>query len=60
MLSFSDDFNRLTIPPLIWVGFQGLAETDSILLNIANIEHNPQDVDRKNIEQINYDWRIIL
>lgn len=51
-----DTYNRLTVPPLIWMGFQGLSTGKSILLNIANIIHNPDEVDRKNINEINYDW----
>jgi dTDP-4-dehydrorhamnose 3,5-epimerase len=56
VLSFSDDFNRLTIPPLIWVGFQGLAQESSLVLNIANIEHSPLEVDQKPLEEIKFNW----
>ena len=51
-----DNYCRLTVPPMIWMGFQGLSDGESILLNIANIEHNPNEVDRKNIEQIEFNW----
>jgi len=27
-----------------------------MLLNIANIEHNPHEADKKNIEQIEFNW----
>ena len=50
-----ENFCRLTIPPMIWMGFQGI-ESESILLNIANIEHDPDEVDKKNLEQINFNW----
>ena len=50
------NYCRLTIPPMIWMGFQGLSDSCSILLNIANIEHNPYEVDKKNLEQIKFDW----
>lgn len=52
----SDNYYRLTIPPMIWLGFQGLCDTGSTLLNVANIEHNPNEIDRKNIEEIQYNW----
>jgi len=52
----ADDYYRLTVPPMIWVGFQGLSDGGSMLLNIANIEHNPDEVDRKNLEQIEFNW----
>jgi dTDP-4-dehydrorhamnose 3,5-epimerase len=51
-----DNYCRLTIPPKIWVGFKGLASTGSIILNIANICHDPLEVDRKDIEEINFNW----
>ena len=53
-----DSFYRLTVPPMIWVGFQGLSNSESLLLNIANIEHDPSEIDRLEIEKINYDWSI--
>ena len=40
------------------MGFQGLSNGSSMLLNIANIEHDPREVDRLEIEKINYDWSI--
>ncbi len=51
-----DNYCRLTVPPMIWMGFQGLSGSGSILLNIANIEHNPHEVDKKNLEQIEFNW----
>jgi dTDP-4-dehydrorhamnose 3,5-epimerase len=52
----TDNYCRLTVPPMIWVGFQGLLDGGSMLLNIANIEHSPHEVDKKNIEQIEFNW----
>ncbi len=51
-----ENYFRLTVPPMVWFGFQGLAHGDSMLLNMANIEHLPDEVDRKAIDQISYDW----
>jgi len=53
-----NNYSRLTVPPMIWVGFQGLSDGGSMLLNIADIEHDPNEVDRKEIDKINYDWSI--
>ena len=36
---------------MVWLGFQGLSSGRSILLNIANIVHDPLEVDKKTIEQ---------
>jgi dTDP-4-dehydrorhamnose 3,5-epimerase len=51
-----DNYCRLTVPPMIWMGLQGLSDAGSMLLNIANIEHNPYEVDKRNIEQIEFNW----
>lgn len=52
----NSEYCRLTVPPLIWVGFQGLLYGNSMLLNIANIEHDPNEVDREEIDKIKYNW----
>lgn len=54
------NYARLTVPPMVWLGFQGLANNGSTILNIANIEHDPNEVDRLEIDKINYDWSIEL
>ena len=51
-----DNYCRLTIPPMVWMGFQGLSLDNSMLLNIADIKHDPQEVDKKNIEEIEFNW----
>jgi hypothetical protein len=38
------------------MGFQGVSEEDAMLLNIANITHNPSEVDRKDINDIEFNW----
>ena len=53
-----ENYCRLTIPPMVWLGFQGLSDDGSMLLNIANIEHNPGEIDRLEVDKINYDWSI--
>jgi len=51
-----DNYCRLTVPPMVWVGFQGLSESGSMLLNIANMMHNSEEVERKDIEEIEFNW----
>lgn len=43
-----DNYQRLTVPPGNWVAFQGLGDGLNMLLNIANLEHDP-------LEAINVD-----
>ena len=51
-----ENYYRLTVPSMLWVGFQGVDEGASIVLNIANILHNPHEVERKELFEIKYDW----
>ena len=50
-----ENYARLTVPPHVWLAFQGIGE-QNLLLNIANLEHNPNEVERKNLEEIVYNW----
>ena len=50
------NYQRLTIPPMIWVGFQGVSKSVSMLLNIANLVHDSTEIDRKDINDIQFDW----
>tara|TARA_B100000989_G_C19525122_1_gene466367 strand:- start:74 stop:490 length:417 start_codon:yes stop_codon:yes gene_type:complete len=51
-----DNFARLTIPPGIWFGFQGLHGPLSIVLNLANIVHNEGEVITEELGFIDYKW----
>ena len=51
-----DRYARLTVPPGIWFGFQGLHTPQSLLLNIANIPHEPNEVEHLALTDINFDW----
>lgn len=51
-----DRYVRVTVPPGIWFGFQGLAEPQSLVLNIASIPHDPNEVERLALSDIQYDW----
>ena len=52
-------YARLTIPPGIWFGFQGVSKKIALLLNIADIEHSPDEVERKELDEVKYDWEVI-
>lgn len=36
-------YQRITVPPGVWVAFQGLAEPESMLMNLASIPHDPTE-----------------
>ena len=50
-----NNYNRLTVKPNAWIAFRGIAE-NNILLNLASIEHNPNETENRKLELINYDW----
>jgi len=56
VLSLNGGYARLTVPPMIWVGFQGLDIHPSIVLNIASIEHSSEEIDQKELDEIKFNW----
>lgn len=52
-----DRYVRLSVPPGIWFGFQGLAALESLLLNVADIVHDPAEVERKALDGFAYAWK---
>ena len=51
-----NNYSRLMVPPGIWFGFQGVSKRESLLLNISDIPHDPEEVQRKLISEIDYNW----
>ena len=51
-----DRYARITVPPGIWFGFQGLGGPQSLVLNIASIPHDPNEVERLALSDINFVW----
>ncbi len=53
----TENYSRLTIPPGVWVAFRGMAEGLNLLLNIANLEHSPEEIIRLELGDIQYSWK---
>ena len=51
-----DRYIRLTVPPGLWFGFRGLAAPYSLLMNIADIPHDPAEIERKELGEFKFDW----
>lgn len=51
-----DRYSRISVPPGIWFGFQGRSAPQSLVLNIASIPHDPYEVERVALSDINYFW----
>jgi dTDP-4-dehydrorhamnose 3,5-epimerase len=50
------NYSRITVPPGIWFGFQGIHAEPSLLLNLASIPHDPNESDRLDISEIKFNW----
>jgi dTDP-4-dehydrorhamnose 3,5-epimerase len=53
-----EPYSRLTVPPGIWFGFKGLSDGLNLICNVADIAHEPNEIKRKNIYEIEMDWSI--
>lgn len=52
------NYSRITVPPGVWFGFQGIDSPKSMVVNVSNILHNPNESDRMEINSIEYNWEI--
>jgi len=51
-----ENYMRLTVSPQLWVGFQGLGRELNLLLDVADLAHDPSEVDRCAAAAIPFDW----
>ncbi|MDC8772739.1 dTDP-4-dehydrorhamnose 3,5-epimerase [Roseateles albus] len=49
-------YNRLTIRPGLWVAFGGLGSTESLLVNIASIPHDPTEATNVPLDSFSWSW----
>lgn len=52
----NSNYNRLTIPPGVWLGFKGLSKIESLILNVASLPHSESEVLRLPTSHFNVDW----
>ena len=48
-----DNYQRLTVPPGVWMAFKGLTGELNMLLNIASIPHDPQEAENLPLQNNN-------
>ena len=57
----TDDPIRVTIPRMVYHGFKGIADCESIVINTPTLPYNHKKPDEERIDaydnDINYDWR---
>jgi dTDP-4-dehydrorhamnose 3,5-epimerase len=51
-----ENHHRLTIAPGLWVAFQGIGQGENLLLNIADLEHDPKEALNKELDEIPFSW----
>ena len=50
------NYSRLTVPPGLWMAFQGISPGENIILNIIDHPHDPAESERRPIEHFYFDW----
>lgn len=50
---------RLTVPPNVWFCFKGNGDQESLVLNISDIEHDPNEAISRDLNDIQFDWSVI-
>ena len=50
------NYQRLSVPPMVWMAFQGQDEELNMVLNIASIPHEPEECDSTDITTFSYSW----
>jgi dTDP-4-dehydrorhamnose 3,5-epimerase len=55
-----DNYQLVTVPPLVWNGFKGIGTEMAIVANCASIPHDPTEIDRMDPfdTRIPYDWSL--
>ena len=54
-----DAYQRLTVPPGVWLAFKGKSDGMNLVLNVADMEHAPDEVEKQGLEQIEYNWDVV-
>ena len=52
------NYQRLTIPPMVWMAFRGMRKGLNMLMNVASIPHDPEESDSLDLKKnhIPYIW----
>ena len=60
ILGPDDQYALITIPPLIWFGFQNIGSTDALLANCATIAHETNEAEQRGLDDapLEFDWSL--
>lgn len=53
-----DNYQRITVPPCLWLAFMGKSNGTNLILNIADMEHHPDEIEKLDpfASRIPYNW----
>ena len=52
----SSNYKRLSVPPRLWVAFRGNGSNTNLILNVASIEHDSEEIEKLDLREITYNW----
>ena len=55
----TSNYKRLTIPPKLWVAFKGEDVDTNLILNIANIVHDENEIKKLDLKEIPYNFKSV-
>lgn len=59
ILSPTDNYQRLTVAPGLWMAFAGASDSQtSILMDLIPELHSPEEADKKELEEIKYNFNV--
>ena len=50
------NYQRLTVPPGLWLAFKGKSNDINLILNIADMEHDPDEIEKLDLDKISYNF----
>ena len=50
------NYYRLTVPPGIWHAFKGHNHDLNLILDVADMEHQPDEIIRIDLDKISFNW----
>lgn len=55
-----ENYQLVTVPPMIWNGFKGVGTQTAIVANCATLPHSPDEIERRPAfdASIPYDWSL--
>jgi len=53
------NYQRLTVPPGLWLAFKGIGNSTNLILNVANMVHDSNELDRMDLREVDYNWESV-